>query len=401
MAAAPRPSSFSGIGLYITGTRIALVAAAIAVPTANYALRADGPTAAVGIPVTIILGMLGALALLTEARPDRHFSQWWRTAPIMATWAVLLVAGSVLVLALPPSTSSAIAPTVLPLALALRAITGGSFWLGSLRVAGATIVCVIATGVLQGALGTNTVGLDLTIAAGAMLAFAVLGQDTVYTLALEVDDLRTTEAERAITHERQRFAGDLHDIQGQHLQLLAVEAQLVRRLIDTQRYEQAGQHADALGRIAASAVEEMRGVVHAYRAVTVADEAANAAHVLESAGIDVNSHIEVPQALAEATDRLLGLTIREGITNVLRHTHTQSCRLTVKHEHRDGRAGVSIVLADAGPSASQSAPAGTGISELKRRYREATGDLALRTTDTQGSQLEGWLPLTNERTPKP
>ena len=393
MHPAARPSSFSGIGAYITCSHIAICLAAFTIPVIAYAPQTAPGAAAFGIAASTLTAVLGSAALFTETHPDNGFAQWWRREPVLTVWSILILTAAVAVLLLPPEPgASAVPPAALPLALALRAIAAGSFWISSLRIAGAIIACVIASRIVPEVIDLATWDVTPAIAIGAGLALAVLGQDWVYRLALEVDDLRTTEAERAITHERQRFAGDLHDIQGQHLQLLAVEAQLVQRLIDTERYDQARQHAETLGQIAATAVDEMRSVVHAYRPVTVADEAANAVRVLESAGITVEAHVEVPQGLAEATERLLGLTIREGLTNILRHTRARDCALTVTSHNRGDVEGVTVVLADSGPRALQSSSPGTGLASLHSRYDEAAGELTFTSTETAGAQLAGWLP---------
>ena len=397
MVAASRPASFSGIGFYITSTHVALVASAVLVPAVVYGTNSDWQNTESSIAATIVVGILGALALLTEAYPEHRLSRPWRRVPVMAVWSVFLVISMILLLLLAPADVSTFAPTVLPLALTFRAIAAGSFWFGSLRVVGATILCVLVTGIMRGAEVTEAAGTDLTIAAGAVLAFAVLGQDTVYALAVEVDDLRTTEAEHAVRQERQRFAGDLHDIQGQHLQLLAVEAHLVERLIDSGRTDDARDHAGKIAAIAATAVEEMRGVVHGYRTVTVKEEMANAVRVLEAAGITVDAHVVIPPGISDDNDRLLGLTIREGITNLLRHTRSQSCRLIVASEQREGCAGVGLELSDSGPRVSSEHTVGNGISELTRRYHQAGGVLRLSTTAAGGSALGSWLPMMDER----
>lgn len=391
-----RPSSFRGIGVYIASTQVVLVVTAVVASAFSYLEAASPPRATVGIAAAVLVGVLGAVALLTERRPDHRFSRWWRRPTVAGVWIAALILASVALATVSPTPTREITPTVVPLALAFRAIAAGSFWVASARVAGAAVICLVGSHLLRGITEPGLGEPTPTIAIAAIVAFAVLGQDMVYALALEIDDLRTTEAQRAVTHERQRFAGDLHDIQGQNLQLLAAEAQIVQRLIDAGRYPEAGKHATRLGQIAATAVDEMRSVVHAYRDVSVDAEASNAVRVLEAANISVAAEIDPPAGLADATDRLLGLTIREGITNVLRHTRARSCRLTVRREPVGDRPGVMLLLADSGPTAPQTTQPGSGIAELEHRYIQAGGRLSFTTTETAGSRLEGWLPLTGE-----
>lgn len=394
MSVTSRPPLFSGIGVYITATHVVLVGAALAAPVIGYTTGAGLRTDGAGIALTVFITLLGGLALFTEASPDRRFSLFWRRRPVRILWGVLLLVAAAVLMAIGPEHTAAFSPAALPVALAFRAIATGSVWATSLRILAVALACFVSIRVVHGVVGVETPELALSLAVGTLLALAVLGQDTIYGLALEVDDLRSTEAQRAITHERQRFAGDLHDIQGQNLQLLVAEAQIVQRLIAAGRYDDAGDHAAKLGQIAATANDEMREVVHAYRAVSLEGEAANAVRVLESAGISVESRIEPLTALTDPVDRLLGLTVREGVTNLLRHTSTRRCGLTVEARTRRERSGVSIVLTDSGPSRRpDAAHGGSGLATLQRRYREAGGHLQFTTAETHGSRLAGWLPL--------
>ncbi|GAA4282515.1 hypothetical protein GCM10022261_00460 [Brevibacterium daeguense] len=168
---------------------------------------------------------------------------------------------------------------------------------------------------------------------------------------------------------------------------------MVQRLLDAGRQDDAREHAARLGDIAAAALAEMRSVVHGYRPVSVETEAANAARVLESAGITVRVRTDGHPTLSDGTDRLLGLTIREGITNILRHTQAHRCDLTVRPERRNGRDGIAVVLIDSGPTAPQTGPPGDGLAALERRYTEAGGHLTFTAAGGDGGHLDAWLPL--------
>ncbi|WP_314453059.1 histidine kinase [uncultured Actinomyces sp.] len=394
-----RSSSFFGIGVYIDSTHVTLViTATVVAPVLSYFDAGPPLRAAIRIVAVALVGGLGAGALLAERRPDHRFSNWWRRPLVNGSWTIALVLASVVLTTADPIPAQGITPTIAPLALAFRAAVAGSlsFWIASSRVAVTALICFFGSRLLLSLTGLEPNEPALTIAIASTIAFAVLGQDMVYALALEVDDLRATEAQRAVTQERQRFAGDLHDIQGQNLQLLAAEAQIVQRLITAERYEEAGERAARVRQIAAAAVDEMHGIVYAYRKVDINDEIMNAIRVLEAAGISMDTKIDLPPNLTDTTVRLLGLTIREGVTNVLRHTQARSCRLTVHQEPGDNRIGVLLPLEDSGPVAPRTIQRGSGIFELGRRYMQVGGRLSLTTTETEGSRLEGWLPVAGE-----
>ena len=237
----------------------------------------------------------------------------------------------------------------------------------------------------------------LVLVIAALLALGILGQDSIYILAIQLDDLRTREAERAIITERQRFASDLHDIQGQHLSLITVESELVMRLIERAEYSAAVHHADRIHSITIEALDEMHRVVYANREVHLDDEITNAIRVLRSAGISVNRDTKHVQDLSNEVDNLLGLTVRESITNILKHTQAQTCLISTQQERRNGKEGIVLIVADSGnklTSTSADVNSGTGLKTLTERYHRLGGTLYFMIQDN-GSRLTGWLPSLN------
>ncbi|MDN5724950.1 MAG: histidine kinase [Propionibacteriales bacterium] len=390
MTISPHPASLSGIRAYLRATHLTLIIGTAVAPGLGLIMAGQASGLGVILPLSLLIATLGAVALHTEWTPDRRFSRLWRRTPLMVTWCVALMLASVALISLPPP--GRMTPSVLAVSLALRAVGFGSFWASSLRIVVAALGAVLATLLLSQASGFGEPAPALTVAIGALLALTVIGQDAVFTLALEVDGLRSLAADRAVTKERQRFAGDLHDIQGQHLQLLTVEAQLIRRLIDTGRHTEAARHADRVHDIAITAPDEMRGVVHDCRTVTSEAEAVNAVKVLEAAGIDVDVRVDISSTLPTQVDRLLGLTIREGITNILRHTRTRHCTLLVHPQQSGGRVGMAITLTDAGPATGDGGD-GSGLATLQQRYSRAGGQLTFTATPEDGSRLTAWVPL--------
>lgn len=401
------PSAGRPIGAmrrYILGSHITLVLAAVGIPAAA---ALGGEDTLHGLLVTALVGCLsvgGALSLWSEHHPDHAVSRSWCHPVASAGWATAMMVGTALLLGLTAPAAGGLAVVAVALtlravagtSLRLRAAAGVSLWSGSARAAVATVAVLGMVHLLP--TGTTLDEVSRFVAFGALLALAVLGQDAVYALALEVDDLRSTESQRAIHQERQRFAGDLHDIQGQHLQLLVVEAELVQRLLDAGHLDQARARAAHLGTIAASALEDMRKVAHGYRQVSVATEIDNAAAVLDAAGISAVVDTDLAGPLPDDVDRLLGLSIREAITNTLRHSRATSAALSIRPETRtaEGRqvAGVGLVVTDSGPAtADHPTSPGEGLSSLRGRYARAGGVLDVTISTEAGTRLHGWIPV--------
>ncbi len=384
---------FRAITVYVRATHAVLAAASAVAPV--IALLLVPPPVVTSVAV-VVLGAIvatgGAVLASPGFAPAGPLVRAFASGPRRAALGVLVVAAAVSLVVVLPETGGQVSLAAAPMAWALRAICDGSFWSGIVRVAGATALAGLVVALVAAAAGTGWNPLTLGVA--ALLALGVLGQDAIYLLAIELDDLRELEAERAVRTERKRFAGDLHDIQGQHLGLIAVEAVIVGRLIAAGRTDEAARHAARVQEVATAALDELHRVVHAYREVSLDAEIANAARVLEAAGIAADARAGEPAALPASHDRLLGLTVREAVTNVLKHTRAESCRIETGPTERDGRRGVRLTVVDSGPSAAvpTPGPAGTGLAALRERFAGLGGRLDFSASET-GATLDAWLPI--------
>jgi len=159
----------------------------------------------------------------------------------------------------------------------------------------------------------------------------------------------------AVERERERIARDMHDILGHSLTVISVKAELAGRLLDVDgdraRTEILEVHA-----LARSALADVRGMVSATRAVTLAGELAGARHAFDAAGIEA----EVPGALDDVPEALRDVfawAVREGTTNILRHAAATRARITVAPD--------ALTIDDDGPSGipdgGATPPAGNGL----------------------------------------
>ena len=166
-------------------------------------------------------------------------------------------------------------------------------------------------------------------------ALFCVAQVWIWDVTLRLDKARTAEAEVAVLRERLRFAGDLHDIQGHQLQAIALKAQLAARLIGVDD-ELARRHAGDAHALALEALGETRELVQGYRRVGLAVELANAVGILRAAGVDA-AVAGTPEAVPVALQPLFGSLVREGATNLLRHTRRRALRDRGRARGRRGR----------------------------------------------------------------
>ena len=132
----------------------------------------------------------------------------------------------------------------------------------------------------------------------------------------------------ALADQRNQFARDLHDILGHSLTVVAVKAELAGRLasLDPQRAET--EIAD-VERIARQALADVRAAAAGYREITLAGELASARTALAAAGIGADLPDEDISTIPRLQQELFGWTVREGVTNVVRHSGATHCRIRV------------------------------------------------------------------------
>jgi two-component system sensor histidine kinase DesK len=149
-------------------------------------------------------------------------------------------------------------------------------------------------------------------------------------LAQELRAAQTEIEALATKAERLRIARDLHDLLGQKLSLIILKSQLSRKLIpkDPVRAENEIGEVEATAR---SVLQEVRDAVGRYRRPTVIDEIKTAREILTAAGIELAFAPEkrVLEELPRAYDEVFAWTIREGITNVIRHSRASNCRIAI------------------------------------------------------------------------
>lgn len=171
---------------------------------------------------------------------------------------------------------------------------------------------------------------------------------------MELTQARAELARVAVAHERERFARDLHDLLGHSLSVIAIKAELAGRLLHERVDDAASEVAD-VEQVARQALREVRQAVSGYRRPTLDDELEGARMALAAAGIEA----EIERAAADLdpdVEALLAWTVREGATNVIRHSRARRCRVTVS----SGLAGAIAEVVDDGAAAEPDVQAGGG-----------------------------------------
>lgn len=218
-----------------------------------------------------------------------------------------------------------------------------------------------------------------------------------------IEELRAAQGEvarlaaaDAVIEERLRFARDLHDLLGHSLSVIALKAELARRLLDDGGGRARAQaEVGDLEQIARRALDEVREAVSGYRARSLDGELEHAVAALEAAGVAVTTRNARP-ALPRDVDDLLAWVVREATTNILRHS--QARRAEIALSAGDGVARLEMcndgVIWGGGPASSGDATGGgSGLIGLRERVAAAGGQLTATSDAGRWFRVVAVVPL--------
>ncbi|WP_243405414.1 sensor histidine kinase [Solimicrobium silvestre] len=201
--------------------------------------------------------------------------------------------------------------------------------------------------------------------------------------------LRTQEevAHMATIAERERISRDLHDLLGHTLSLITLKAELAGKLLarDVQACQQEIKDIENSAR---HALSEVRSAVSGYRQVGFSHELNNARNCLSAANIQLSTQIQT-LPLTAATENVLALTLREAVTNIVRHANATHCEIKLELEMdfivlqiQDNGVGVKNVAA---------IQQGNGLIGMHERVNATGGRLALKVNN--GLALQLFIPM--------
>lgn len=246
--------------------------------------------------------------------------------------------------------------------------------------AGILAILGIGAGAAALAIGYQNLTIGLLTAMGAATAIGIQQSIDRELVEQELDRERERNAVLAVAAERERIGRDMHDILGHSLTTITVSAQLAGRLVEADPSLAREQIAE-IERISRQALADVRATAAGMQEVRAAGEIASARSVLEAAGIQARLPTALP-ALDPQRAELFGYVIREGVTNVVRHSRATTCTIEVTPE--------SVTVRDDG----RGIPAehdGSGLEGLRRRVEGAGGVLTID-TGQQGTTLHASLP---------
>jgi two-component system sensor histidine kinase DesK len=210
----------------------------------------------------------------------------------------------------------------------------------------------------------------------------------------ELNEARAELARTAVAAERERFARDLHDLLGHTLSVITIKAELAGRLLPDRVDEAHGEIRD-VEQVARQALSEVRDAVSGYRKPTLAGEMEGARIALSAAGIMAEFE-RSPVTLDPDVEAVLAWAVREGATNVIRHSGASRCQVRVVAGLADAEVEV---VDDGGGCAGVSAKdgGGNGLIGLRERAERLRGRIDAGGLPDGGFRLSVRVPVSAAR----
>lgn len=209
-------------------------------------------------------------------------------------------------------------------------VTAAGFW--------AVVACAVLAGVCTAAGGADGGTVIGFVASSAGVGMLMLVMRDLRVRNMELNEARAELADMAVAEERERFARDLHDLLGHSLSVIALKAELAGRLLADGPPGAAREVAE-LEQVARTALGEVREAVSGYHQPTLEGELAGARMALSAAGIEADVQ-QARVSLDPAVEAVLAWAVREGATNVIRHSGARLCTLKISASLTDATAEV-------------------------------------------------------------
>lgn len=216
----------------------------------------------------------------------------------------------------------------------------------------------------------------ILLSAGFGAAIARFGEERQH-------DLNALQTQLMLSEERTRVARDVHDVLGHSLTAVVLKAQVAERALATVENPSpelvlAREQIVETQAISRRALNEIRETVSGLRSSDLGEEVAAARSVLADAGVTLTV-LGDAASVPDSHHAVLGWTVREAVTNIVRHAEAERCTIEI------GGSPELLRVADDGVGRSSRNLEGNGLTGLRERL--ATAGLGLVIDDAEGTTL--------------
>lgn len=207
-------------------------------------------------------------------------------------------------------------------------------------------------------------------------------------------DIANQQLERYIQEEeRSRIARDLHDTLGQTLTMIKLKSELALRTIERSPDMAKSEMEDILNS-SRYALKQVGELVSEMKHVSLEEEIEQSREVLRRAGIGIDVAIErqTIDALSPSAETMLALSIREAVTNIIKHSGANRCRIEQAVQDDD----YVVQVIDNGNGNLQPG-AGNGLQSMRERLAMLHGEVRMEAQPNKGTTIIFKVPLNHNR----
>jgi two-component system sensor histidine kinase DesK len=276
--------------------------------------------------------------------------------------------------------------------IAMPGLLAGSVLLVLPPTAGwvAYAVVLATAGTAQAATGGDRTAVVFGVVTAAMTGLVVRSLPKLAALATKLDESRAEMARCAVADERVRVSRDLHDLLGYGLSAIKLKSELVHRMLPEHPAEARESVAEILD-ITRHTLVDVRSVALGYRLLSMRETIDSARAVLTSADVVVRLELD-DRPVPEPAATVLATLVREGVTNVLRHSKAENCEITVR---RHGGLVLLDIVND-GAAGMTRDRSGSGVRNMTERVHEIGGVFTAGRQEDGRFRLHASIPLAAE-----
>ncbi|MEV7188171.1 histidine kinase [Kitasatospora sp. NPDC093102] len=239
----------------------------------------------------------------------------------------------------------------------------------------------------------------------ATVLIAWLVGNTVHQGRAHTEALRGRASEQAITAERLRIARELHDMVAHNIGIIAIQAGMGSRVMDTQPAEtrHALEAIEATSRETLAGLRRMLGALRQGEGESAPLEVTPGLGELDrlvkkAAGAGVRVALTrrgEARTLPPEVDLAAYRIVQEAVTNVVKHSGTRDCHVTVEYGPRE----LDVTVVDLGAGVPTATPGtGYGLAGMRERVALLHGEFSAGPRSAGGFLVTARLPLP-EQTP--
>ncbi len=246
---------------------------------------------------------------------------------------------------------------------------------------------------LGGILGFSLASLLFPVFLVVVVSFMTMNWARSIVVGRKLHEAQGEIARLAAADERLRIARDLHDLLGQKLSFIALKSELARHLVASAPDRAEAEIAEVESTVR-STLQEVREAVSGYRKPDLSRELRAAAEILSAAGIRIEDRCSarLVRSLSAAANEAMAWAVREGVTNVIRHSRASTC--IIELSEKDGL--VTMAIADDGGgdvAAAAGLPGkGNGLRGLRERFSALGGECSAQGRTQGGFALTATVP---------